>query len=250
MSLSDLSAAEVDYEHTALKTVVCQLQFHPILRIGKEAPAELQEAIRAVFPVYERRDSQMLFSFRLGPSAEREEPLSHGSTHVFKSEEGNWTATLGNNSVGVETSSHVHFEDFMNRLNLIRTAAEREYKIPSYTRAGLRYINNFSPTEFPGGWGARFNPWLLGALADPDLVDDIEQSQQVVRFRLPSGNLNLIHGLNPDKSYTVDLDHSIEGKLECHVTNELLAEFNRGIYQAFRWSISAELHEEMRPHAR
>ena len=248
MSLSGLSVPEVDYDRTALKTVVCQLQFNPILRIGKDEPAEFQDAIREAFPIFERREGQMLsFSFGASPAFEHSPT---GATYLFKSEDEAWTASLGNNFVSMETSRYVHFGDFMEKLLRVKSAAEDEYKIPSYTRAGLRYINTFTAIDFPGGWAGRFNPALLGALADPGVADDIVATQQLVRFGLAEGYLNLRHGLGPEGSYTIDLDRAFEDKIECASADALLEEFNRRIFQAFRWSISTTLHEEMSPHAR
>lgn len=248
MGLADLALPEVDYDRTALRTVVCQLQFNPILRIGKEDPVEFQDSIRHSLPLFERREGQMVtFSFGPAPAVEH---APTGASYLFRSEDGAWTASLSTNALSLETSKYVNFADFLERFEALRGPAKAHYDIPSYTRLGLRYINVFTPDAFPGVWLQKFNPALLGPLSDAQIGTDVMLCQQLLRFELASGYLNLRHGLDRNKSYTIDLDHAYEDKIDGDEIPKRLGEFNRLIYQAFRWSISNQLHEEMVPHAR
>ena len=242
MGISDLSYPRVRYRRTGLQTVLCQLRFSPILKIGQELPVEFQELVRKDFPKFEREQST---GFRIGPGMV--EPLpSAPAVSRFRTEDDTWTVGLAVDSLSLETTRFVDFPDFEGRLSVVEGAVRSVYGIDHYSRVGLRYINVFRPEEFPGGWLDRFNAQLLGAMADPVLGTAVRESQQVLKLADEDWTIVIRHGTE-DGNYRLDIDHATEARVEAGDVLPRLGSFSARIYQVFRWAISERMHEEMEP---
>ena len=129
---------------------------------------------------------------------------------------------------------------------MIERAFRNIYEVDHYSRIGLRYVNVFEEQEFPGGWLDKFNAQLLGPLADPVVGGDIAEIVQLFNVSGGDWTITVRHGKD-DGAYNLDLDHAVEGRVEASVVLEKLREFNKRIYQVFRWAISEKLHEGMEP---
>src|SRR5712692_7259349 len=57
LSFPDLGHPISYYRRTWLKTVVAQIRFNPILKIGQEAPAAFQDLVRGTFPKFLKEQS-------------------------------------------------------------------------------------------------------------------------------------------------------------------------------------------------
>ena len=55
------------------------------------------------------------------------------------------------------------------------------------------------------------------------------------------------HGLDDSDNYLLDLDHATESRVEGDHVEPRLIEFNRRIFQVFRWAITDDMHAEMDP---
>jgi len=243
LSISDLAYPEVQYVRTGLKTVVCQVKFDPLLKIGQEAPADFQDQVRQLFPKFSREEG---FAFHILPPGAPVEALPGTRSTVwrFKTEDEAWTAGLAIEFLSLETTQYEHFQHFESRFSILENALRSVYSIDHYVRLGLRYINIFTPDQFPGGWRHRFNPQLLGPMVDSVLGDQVAESRQALVLREGDSTITVIHGTE-NGNYRLDIDHAIEVHVDLGSVPERLRGLNRRIYQVFRWAISDALHQEM-----
>jgi uncharacterized protein (TIGR04255 family) len=251
MALADLTFAECDYRKTGLSTVVCQLRFNPILKIGQGVPADYQDLVRATFPIFVREESielKFAMGIALPPAVETLPPPP--ATWRFRTEDEAWVAGLGANFVSLETTAYHHFPDFARRFEILLAALTSVYGIQSFTRVGLRYVNLFKSSDFPGGWTSRINPSLLGPIADPQVGSDVTGAQQLFALGGDDWTIAVRHGLDASQNYFLDMDHATETKVEAEFVRRRLADFNRRTFQVFRWAITDRMHDEMEPRPR
>lgn len=238
------------YSRTGLNTVVCQLRFDPILRIGQEMPVVFQDRVRSMFPKWSREQSIGLQFVISGIPATPSAPPAALQTSPlvwrFKTEDDAWTGGLSVDYLSLETSKYSHFADFESHFNVLRDALQAVYEIQTYVRVGLRYINLISSSEYQGGLLSLFSPALLGPLADPVLGSSVRDCKQALVLADEDWTITVQHGLE-SRDYRLDLDHATEGKIVASSVPERLRAFNLRLYQVFRWAISDSLHEQMGP---
>lgn len=243
MTFPDLNYERFKYGRTGLETVVCQLRFNPILKIGQDLPVVFQDRVRHEFPKFIKEESAGL---QIGPGGAAELLPTPPAVWRFRTEDEAWTASLGVESLSLETTEYRDYPDFERRLSVAEQALQEAHAIDHYVRVGLRYINAFDKAEFPGGWLPRLNPQLLGPMADPVLGTQVAESLQIFKLEEEDWTIRVRHGTD-DGNYNLDIDHATEGRVEAADVLERLRAFNRGIYQMFRWAISDAMHEEMEP---
>jgi uncharacterized protein (TIGR04255 family) len=241
LSLAELDYPEVHFTRTGLKTVVCQVAFNPILRIGQELPADFQELVRGSFPRFFKEESA---EFRIAPGGPVEAVPGGPGVWRFRSEDEAWTAGLGINFLSLETTGYRDFADFESRFCVLEEALQSVYHIDHYVRVGLRYINIFAPDDFPGGWQRKFNEQLLGPIADPVVGGQVRETRQVFVLGEGDWTIRVRHGTD-NNQYRLDIDHATEAHVQATDLAERLRDFNRRAYQVFRWAISDELRGEM-----
>lgn len=92
------------YENAPAHEVICQLRFPTILTINSVEPADFQEAIRAEFPQYARRqDVTPPKVTGLGgpnPKVEQQPPVTN---YHFLSADGKWKLNLTENFIALST---------------------------------------------------------------------------------------------------------------------------------------------------
>lgn len=243
MSFRDLTYERFKYVRTGLKTVVCQLRFNPILKIGQETPVAFQDLVRHEFPKFVKEESA---GFLIGSAGAAEAMPSSPAVWRFRTEDDAWTASLGVESISLEATRYQDFHDFERSFLIIEQALEAVYGIDHYVRVGLRYINVFEAGDFRGGWLERFNAQLLGPMGDAVLGSDVAEARQIFVLADDNWTVRIRHGTE-NGNYHLDIDHATEARTDAVDVSECLRAFNRRIYQVFRWAISDKLHEEMEP---
>jgi uncharacterized protein (TIGR04255 family) len=255
VGIDDLAIPEVTLNRTGLKVVICQLRFDPLLRIAHDPPLQFQEMLRSAYPKLESRLSATQVELSLGEGVElMREPLRQSggqSKWLFKTDDETWTAALDLNSVSLETTAYEHFPAFAERFRLVfNTFRECYPTITEFRRVGLRYVNVFTRDDFPGGdWRTRFNPNLIGPMADDRLGQDIVAALQVFQIAGADWTIRVRHGTEDD-GYRLDMDHATESLVFDHQVVERIERFNKRLYQVFRWAISEEFLNEMEPSER
>lgn len=246
MSFINTTVPEVHFEKTALTTVVCQLRFNQVLRIAREAPAELQEELRELFPVVERQDGVELV-FLTGQSSPLLERPPISTTWRFKTEDERWIAALGSTFLSLETTDYRSFMDFQQRFSEFKRAVEAHYRVGEYTRVGLRYINQFDLKEYNLPYTELFNPLIIGPASDPSIAPHVGNFSSIYVFGFEDTTLTLRCGIEDGGAFLVDMDHATDLKTDPATIDTKLKIFNDRIYQVFRWTITDRLYQELRP---
>ncbi len=251
MAISDLNYEEVDFAHTALRTVVCELRFNPILRIGVETPVEFQDQVRRLFPKFAVAKGAAI-QFRVVQGEEGDQPLVEGLRPDplmwrFQTEDDSWTATLSSGRISLETLQYTKFPDFAERFAVLHSALQHTHPVDHFTRVGLRYINVFESEKFPGPWRPRFNERLIGPMADEIIGNSVLGGEHTFVLQEGDWAITVRHGSLDPSVYTLDFDHASTGPVEQTQVESMLRAFNQRIYQVFRWSITDSLYSEMEP---
>jgi uncharacterized protein (TIGR04255 family) len=211
----------VIYKRNPLDKVTCQLRFPPILKIDSELPANYQERVRDMFPLYsEKVEVVQDFSNRMGQvfapdvssSFRKSESQKH---HLFSSGDGIWNLILNRTYISLTTSKYTKWEDFKLKLFAPIQALLEIYKPPFFTRIGLRYIDIFDRSKLGLGnsdWGDLLKPYVLGLLYSPIAKDvrscetkyeiTLEDKESVLRIITALVN-NII---TQERGYLVDSD--------------------------------------------
>lgn len=258
MSVNDLEYEDVDFARTALKAVVCQARYEPLLRISHEPPIDFQEAIRSVFPGLEARKEETALEFRISegkiePQVPAESAPTEPTVWNFTTDDKTWTVGLSGKSLSLETSAYSTFEEFSKRYDLVFQAFLAAYpNIDHFTRLGLRFVNVFEQEEFgQGGWQERFNPVLMGVEADDLIGPSITASLGQFIIKEDDWTITVRHGNDAEgNEYKLDLDHAVTGKVAISDVPELIVTFNRHLYDIFRWAISEVMYHDMGPQSR
>jgi uncharacterized protein (TIGR04255 family) len=170
-------------------------------------------------------------------------------TWIFRSGDENWTVSLGQAHVGLETTEYTSFPDFEQRMNHVLTGLGSAYPaVESFSRVGLRYVNVFGRDTFPNAdWRTWFNPELLGPMADDDLGDVVSEHQQRFVISEEDWTITVRHGTEPDGGYRLDIDHATNEPVARGAATDLLRDFNNHVYQVFRWTMSEVMLNELGP---
>lgn len=253
----------VIYSKNPLIEVICQLNFPAVLRIDSELPAKFQEALRAVYPIFnEEQAATLRIDLPTQPKVQAEQmPLRANRTvYRFVSEDTDWTVTLSRDSFAVSTKSYRTWNDFSEHFELPFHALIAEYRPVFFSRIGLRYRNviNRAVLGLDGSpWSELLQPPIAGELSSPELAGKILSSVNQLNIALDhEGSLVLMnHGLldrdgsnQTEKfSYLIDNDFSTTRKTEVNDAIDRLNYFNRFSGTLFRWCISTRLHDALGP---
>src|SRR5437870_12070185 len=103
------------YSKAPLVEVICQLKFPSLLRIEGEVPAQFQERIRSIFPLFERGSSPM--PPQLPPEILQfiRQQVS-AVTYQFLTEDRVSTVTLSPDSLALTTTKYERWERFFDQL--------------------------------------------------------------------------------------------------------------------------------------
>lgn len=249
--------ARLIYAKNPLEEVICQLRFHPILRIEAESPAAFQEAIRSEYPLFEQSPGEQL------PIPEEiakrlPEGLRIGNpSYTFTSEDGAWKVVLTRDFIASTTSKYERWQDFGKHLNLPLKALVEQYSPAFYTRIGLRYRDVIRRSILGLGevdWAELLKPQIAGELSIRDVAKAIERAAREAIFVLDENEskLHVRHGLarrgpNGEECYVVDSDFFTTQKTEIKDAGKILDTFNRHAGRFFRWCITDRLHQAMGP---
>lgn len=241
--------------------VVCDIRFPRNLRIESANPTEFQEAVLAAFPLYDRFiNVQLPPGVTLPPEILQQLATQNiPPTHQFKSEDKRNVLALTSESLNlsVQGPAYEKWEGFRELMQLAVKALCDNYKVPFFSRVGLRYtdvihretlgIENSTP------WSKLISPDLLGRF-----IRDFEGSvtgangRAVVTLPDRIGRLNLQYGLTRSAGkqglgYRLDFDISDQPRIETHDAFTKLDQFHDIAGRAFRWAISDELRVVLGP---
>jgi uncharacterized protein (TIGR04255 family) len=252
MALEFPNKPEIRLRKSPLDEVICQVKFPPILKITKETPVELQEAIRDRFPDLQVEQGFLIQFPKVGSS---EKPLveTPPRVHRFIRPDNQSHATLGHDFFSLSTKAYQHWDEFTADFQLLETAVRNIYHLPYATRIGLRFINRFSLNNtgsnsikevldlFRSEFTCLFQTkcWQQPEEMISQII--IADGQAKLAIRSKYGSENQI------PFFIMDFDYFQEGRLALENLIETLTHFHDRIYQAFRWSIFDESLERFDP---
>jgi uncharacterized protein (TIGR04255 family) len=242
MGIAFPQQAEVRLKKSPLREVICQVRFPPLLRIGNETPVNFQEAIRNHYPGLEIEQGVML---QLGINPAMDKPTMETSPKIyrFKSLDAKANVALASDFFAVSTIGYTHWHEFINNFTFIEQIVQREFVIPTITRIGLRFINQFTRKNT----GCSTYQELLELFRD-DLTCFIrsdawsEPVETISQYVIPDGKAKLTIRFGSGKEqkelfFILDFDYFEDGQIEFNNLNKRLNRYHNQIYQAFRWCL-------------
>ena len=149
------------YRNAPVHEVICQLRFPTILSINTVEPADFQEAIRADFPNYARRQDATPPKVTLvnggAPKVEQQPPVIN---YHFLSMDNQWKLNLTKDFIALSTLHYTGWEEFARHLDKPLAAFIKLYKPAYFQRVGLRYVNIISRSKLIccSGWTPAARP--------------------------------------------------------------------------------------------
>lgn len=240
MALNFPRQDEIRLQHPPLAEVICQIRFPPILRIGQEQPAELQELVRGEFPNLEVDQGMLLRVPVTGgaPSAERAP-----TTYRFLTADRGTLISLAQDFYSLSTTSYQHWESFVRYLAMANESVSRVYEPAHATRVGLRYINRLTAENTQSETVAEMLQKLRPELTTLLLTDTWADPKEMrMRLLLPSdeAQLTLQTRFGEEEGvafFGLDFDFFEEGEIPLDSIVERCTQYQQLIYDAFRWSV-------------
>jgi len=250
------------YRNAPAHEVICQLRFPSILTNSVE-PADFQEAIRAEFPQYARRqDAAPPRITGLGspnPKVEQQPPVTN---HNFVSEDNQWKLNLTKDFIALSTLHYPGWEEFARQLDKPLAAFIRLYKPAYFQRVGLRYVNIFSRARLGlegARWAELFSPAYTAPMQEAELPEDrflncacdltlkLDSSCQAKVHAGPGVVKRNAPGVpqDPEVKFIFDMDLSMTGNTPCTLAAGALETLHGHSTRLFEGAVTDRLRDAM-----
>ena len=253
------------YNRHQLAEVICQLRFPTILNISAQEPAQFQDVIRNLFPIYNVRHDQPAPKITgIGTPTAKLESQPPVVNYHFISADGKWKLNLTNGFISLSTTAYNGWEDFAKRFDMPLAQFIQMYKPAFFERIGLRYVNIFSrkALHLEGErWSELITTPYLGILSQPD-VDELKTGKCSVdvEFALDNSCRAKIHAgtgvvkrnlpgaaPDPELKFIMDMDLSMTGQLDPRMAAGGLEALHCHSTPLFQGAITDRLHTALEP---
>ena len=249
------------YGANQLTDVICQFRFTEILSIEANMPVDFQEAIRAQYPIFQRRMEIPAPKITGQPGQFRLENQPGTINCQFSSLDHAWRVNLTSRFISLSCSRYTCWEDFAAHMDKPLAAFIQIYKPACFRRVGLRYRNNIS-REALGLEGKKFSDLIvsryLGPLADEEIDEntatrcglDMEMAiHNGCRMQLRAGPVQTGRKEDPshEKTFLFDQDLYIAGNIPLNLSAAAMNTLHGQAWTIFRDAITDTLHEAMEP---
>ena len=249
------------YHKNMLGEVICQLRFPQILTIETSIPAQFQEAIRSVFPVYSCRKETAAPKLVGIPGKMQLEPQQPSNNYQFASPDGVWRVNLTSTFISLACNRYTCWEDFAKMLDRPLAAFIQIYRPAYFERVGLRYLNFISRQQLGLenlSFRELFLPQYLGLLSDEQIADSAATRSTVdAEVAIRGGCRAKIHAGpgfvkrqgqdSKEVHFIFDQDLFLSGKIAVNLSAGALETLHSQAYSIFRGAITDTLHEAMEP---
>ena len=238
------------FSRNPLVSVICQLRFHPILKVG-DCIADFQEGMREVFPEFAESTASVLNvqTEAAGFEVKKERQF------LLRKTDGSSTLTLTTNSLAIENHRHVDRQGLFDDIDRAIVLLASLYKSVSPTRLGLRYINLIDK-QFIAEALNRTLEWpdvVSGDfLVTPGGLADLQGTTFFSEVRSPmatGGSLTLRHGLLQDVESKVrfrfDMDRYVDSAFDLARVRSHLESFGEELFSMFKAAMGTVLVEWM-----
>ena len=236
-----MNSAWGQYHHSPFLTVLCHLQFPPILTISRDLPAAFQEKLRKDFPLFQPTQDRR--GYRLG------------------SQDGADAIILTSDSLVVSTNHYSGWQEFQMSIAAAVDALQSCYEPVFCARTSLRFQGLLRPTRYGLTniqWASLINAKVLGPFSLPGQKGQLQGSRHEVVVTLPPGTnrFRLAHGFvevrepgqaaQPgEPAYLLDQDYFTTQQVEWHALMATLEQFEQEAGEFFRLCVSDHLHQAM-----
>lgn len=253
------------YRKAPAHEVICQLRFPTILSINTVEPADFQEAIRAEFPKYARRQDTTPPKITLvngsAPKVEQQPPVIN---YHFLSADNQWKLNLTKDFIALSTLHYTGWEEFARHLDKPLAAFIKLYKPAYFQRVGLRYVNIFSRSSLGiegAKWAELISPAYVGPLCQPDAMEEnflncasdlLLQLDSSCRAKIHAGPgrlKNTAQGApqDPEVKFIFDMDLSMGGDVPCTLSAAGLETLHGHATRIFEGAVTDRLRTAMGP---
>ena len=253
------------YRKAPAHEVICQLRFPTILSIHTVEPADFQEAIRAEFPKYARRQDTTPPKITLvngsAPKVEQQPPVIN---YHFLSADNQWKLNLTKDFIALSTLHYTGWEEFARHLDKPLAAFIKLYKPAYFQRVGLRYVNIFSRSSLgieDAKWAELISPAYVGPLCQPDAMEEnflncasdlLLQLDSSCRAKIHAGPgrlKNTAQGApqDPEVKFIFDMDLSMGGDVPCTLSAAGLETLHGHATRIFEGAVTDRLRTAMGP---
>ena len=255
--------ARSHYPNAPLHEVICQLRFPTMLTINNAEPADFQEAIRAEFPQYARRqDTAAPKITGLGgpsPKVEQQPPVTN---YNFLSADGKWKLNLTKDFIALSTLRYSGWPEFARMLDKPLASFIRIYKPAYFQRVGLRYVNLVSRRKLgleDTPWTELIAPAYTGPLQEPDVAEDsVLNCGCDLLVKLDSSCQAKVHAgpgriktnvpntpQDPEVKFIFDMDLSMNGQTPCTLAAAALETLHGHSTRLFEGAVTDRLRNAM-----
>ena len=253
------------YRKAPAHEVICQLRSPTILSINTVEPADFQEAIRAEFPKYARRQDTTPPKITLvngsAPKVEQQPPVIN---YHFLSADNQWKLNLTKDFIALSTLHYTGWEEFARHLDKPLAAFIKLYKPAYFQRVGLRYVNIFSRSSLgieDAKWAELISPAYVGPLCQPDAMEEnflncasdlLLQLDSSCRAKIHAGPgrlKNTAQGApqDPEVKFIFDMDLSMGGDVPCTLSAAGLETLHGHATRIFEGAVTDRLRTAMGP---
>lgn len=245
---------ELRLDRPPLVRVIAQVQFPPVLAIGREdAMSPFQEALRSRYGILEAEAS---FGVMVNMLTKESEAKS-GHTWRLRDDAG-WTVSLAPTFLALDTREFTTSEEFVQRLDEALTALVAHFHPSHVERLGIRSIDQLTG-EYLDDLRAYVRPEILGlaGMAPEEATAELVACLAQATFQVDDATLNLRSGLMPPAatldpyltppvpgpSWLLDLDIFVAGRRP-FVQDELIEQTRvswQRLYRFFRWAVTPNL---------
>lgn len=249
------------YNKSQLAEVICQLRFPEILTINTNQPAEFQEMIRSIFPMYSVRKetSAPVITGTSGSYQIEQAPATNN--HQFITEDGKWRINLTSKFISLSCSEYSTWKEFAARLDSPLAAFINVYRPAYFERIGLRYMNFISRVDLgltTTPYVELIQPQYLGILGETDVSEaNVTRSGVDAEIKLHSGCHAKLHAgpgmvsrngkTDPEVKFIFDQDLYMPGKTPVNYAAGALETLHTHANPIFRGAITDLLHNAMEP---
>lgn len=239
-------AERIELKEPPLELVVCQLRFPTVVALAaNQPPEELQRRLRTSYPVAGREHTARVeMGFGTAPQT------STSTIWRFEDRASQWTVSLGQDFLALETRSYRRFEEFIERFMGVFGTLRELYTIELRERLGLRYLDRIScerQPQLPPNWPERIRQEMipLRGLRGPSVTQlgNLEARFAFGDNFLAVRSFFLDNGFagTPRDELILDFDCYTDQRGELEGIADLLRTFRQHNYNAFRWAMSGLL---------
>jgi uncharacterized protein (TIGR04255 family) len=233
--------------------VICHFDFPRVLAIDNELPVDFQKALVSKYPLLETRTVRAS-----SESDASEDATGRRLIYDFSSANKERVIVLGSDFLGVRAYKYERWEFFQEAIETAIRTLLATYTLSVFTGLSLNYVNivdreALGMKDVP--WRELIRPSLIGALNETEVTENnLHEQHSSSTFQLDHGYVRILSGLVERSEantpcFLIDNEFISDESLEADESKivPILRRFNLESGRAFRWCITEQLHQALRP---